>query len=39
MFMNNMKWWSRHCIFRKRDTRVEIVRKCIVWGFVEKEVS
>jgi len=23
----------RHSIFRKGDTRVEIVRMCIVWGF------
>jgi len=23
----------------KGDTRVEIVRMCIVWGFVKKEVS
>jgi len=25
--------WSRQSIFRKGDTRVEIIRMCIVWGF------
>jgi len=29
--------WSRHSIFRKGDTRVEIIRMCIFRGF--KEVS
>jgi len=33
MFVNATEWWSRHSIFRKGDTRVEIVRVCIVWGF------
>jgi len=30
MFVNNMEWWSRHSIFKKRDTHVEIIRMCIV---------
>jgi len=33
MFVNDMKWWSRHSIFRKWDTSVEIVKICIDWGF------
>jgi len=28
-----------HSISRKRNTFVKIVRMCIVWRFVEKEVS
>jgi len=38
--INVCEWcgvWSGHSIFRKGDTRVEIIRMCIVWGF--KEVS
>ena len=28
------------CIFRKGDTRVEIIKTCIVWGFdLSKEIS
>jgi len=38
MFVNDMERWSRHGIFRKGDTCIEIVRMCIVWGFVKKEV-
>jgi len=33
MLVNNMKWWSRHIIFRKEYTCVEIVMMCIVWRF------
>jgi len=39
MVANYMKRWSRHNIFKKGDNRVEIVRMCIVWGLVEKDVS
>jgi len=38
MFVNDMKWWSEHSIFRKRDTHVEIVRMCIVWRFYKEMV-
>jgi len=32
--------WSRHSIFRKRDTHIEIIMMCIVLGFdLSKEVS
>jgi len=33
MFVNDMEWWSRHSIFGRGDTRVEMVRMCIVWRF------
>jgi len=39
MFVNDIKWWSRHNIFRKGDTRVEIIRMCIIWEIWFKEVS
>jgi len=29
---------SRHNIFRKGDTPIEIVRMCIDWGFIENDV-
>jgi len=35
MFVSNIKLWSRHnmFMFRRGDTRVEMVRMCIVWEF------
>jgi len=39
MFVNDVVC-DRDSIFRKGDTRVEIIRMCIVWGFdLSKEVS
>jgi len=32
MFVNDVVC-DRDSIFRKGDTRVEIIRMCIVWGF------
>jgi len=33
IFVNDMEWWLKHNIFKKRYTRVEIVRMYIVCGF------
>jgi len=37
MIVSDMEWWSRHSIFRKGYTHVEIVRICIILWIWSKE--